>query len=80
MTTRTLIWRLDGRLDEVEACDTSPEEAVIAIRDHNELDLIRALARLPEQEEQDDELELDRPEFHRHSVAALRVAPFKLYR
>ena len=24
--------------------------------------------------------QLDRPEFHRHSVAALRVAPFKLYR
>ncbi|WP_157074138.1 hypothetical protein [Pseudoxanthomonas mexicana] len=56
MTTRTLIWRLDGRLEEVEACDTSPEETVIAIRDHNELDLIRALARLPEQEN-DDELE-----------------------
>lgn len=25
-------------------------------------------------------LNLDRPEFCRHSVAALRVAPFKLYR
>ena len=25
-------------------------------------------------------LDLIRPEFHRHSVAALRVAPFKLYR
>ena len=23
---------------------------------------------------------LDRPEFHRHSSAALRVAPFELYR
>ena len=56
MTTRILIWRLDGRLDEVEASDTSPEESAIAIRDHNELELIRALARLPEQE-QDDELE-----------------------
>lgn len=56
MTTRTLIWRLDGRLDEVDASDTSPEDTAIAIRDHNELELIRALARLPEQE-QDDELE-----------------------
>ncbi|WP_414613762.1 hypothetical protein [Stenotrophomonas pavanii] len=27
-----------------------------------------------------DSLGLDRPEFCRHSVAALRVAPFKLYR
>ena len=25
-------------------------------------------------------VELDRPEFHRHSPAALRVAPFELYR
>ena len=25
-------------------------------------------------------LKLDRPEFHRHSVAALRVALFELYR
>ena len=23
---------------------------------------------------------LDRPEFHRHSLAALRIAPFELYR
>ena len=57
MTTRTLVWRLDGQLEEVDTSLASVEEAVIAIRDHNELDLIRALARLPEQEEQDDELE-----------------------
>ncbi len=56
MTTRTFIWRLDGQLEEVDATQASVEETVIAIRDHNELDLIRALARLPEQE-QDDELE-----------------------
>lgn len=37
--------------------------------DDGQLDLVRC-----------KEWDLIRPEFHRHSVAALRVAPFKLHR
>ena len=57
MTSRTLIWRLDGQLEVVDVGQVTPEESELTIRDHNELDLIRALARIPQPEDEPDELE-----------------------
>lgn len=57
MTVRVLIWRLDGQLEVVDVGQVTPEELELTIRDHNELDLIRALARIPEPEKEQDELE-----------------------
>lgn len=57
MTVRVLIWRLDGQLEMVDVTQVTPEESELTIRDHNELDLIRALARIPGPEKEQDELE-----------------------
>ena len=57
MTVRVLIWQLDGQLEMVDVGQVTPEESALAIRDHNELDLIRALVRIPEPEKEQDELE-----------------------
>ena len=57
MTGRLLICQLDGQLEMVDVGQVMPEEAALAIRDHYELDLIRALARMPEPEKEQDELE-----------------------
>ena len=50
----------------------------LAMRDQTDQE--RLDSRLQRLEAQATGLAVDRPEFHRHSVAALRVALFELYR
>ena len=43
--TRALICRPDGSIVELDLAVATPEEAIAAITDHRELELVRALAR-----------------------------------
>ncbi|OKN78373.1 hypothetical protein AM433_002141 [Pseudomonas aeruginosa] len=69
-------------LEEIQQRTDQTKKLTGAIRRWNAMneqyaDLRR---RIDEINEEREVLRVDRPEFCRHSVAALRVAPFKLYR
>lgn len=56
--TRALIYDAAGRVEQIDLAEATPEEAAIAIRDHNELALVQALVRATnEAQEPDYELE-----------------------
>lgn len=56
--TRALIYRSDGRVEQIDLEEATPEMVAVAIRDNSELQLVQALVRaINKVEEPDHELE-----------------------
>jgi len=67
-------WTNSGNSNYLTGCRNSDVVPITATSSMSTLQYVRSVVL------EGETYKVDRPEFCRHSVAALRVAPFKLYR